>query len=107
MHVLSSDPYLFQYANEQNFFPNELNLLGRAAATNLACDEKFRSGIGRLLDEAVFGVCVPRDHQAIFEQAATLIFSDVGYSAWILSDNQALAREHINLLISISTIYTY
>ena len=38
VHVLSSDPYLFQYANDPKFLLNELDLLGQAAATKLARD---------------------------------------------------------------------
>ncbi|KAE8369958.1 GMC oxidoreductase-domain-containing protein [Aspergillus caelatus] len=35
-HILSSDPYLWQYANDPKFFFNELDLLGQAAASRLA-----------------------------------------------------------------------
>lgn len=35
-HILSSDPYLLQYANDPKYFLNELDLLGQAAATKLA-----------------------------------------------------------------------
>ncbi|QKX55130.1 uncharacterized protein TRUGW13939_02222 [Talaromyces rugulosus] len=35
-HVLSSDPYLLQYANDPKFLLNELDLLGQAAASKLA-----------------------------------------------------------------------
>lgn len=35
VHILSSDPYLWQYANDPKFFMNELDLLGQAAATKL------------------------------------------------------------------------
>ena len=34
-HILSSDPYLWQYANDPKFFMNELDHLGQAAATKL------------------------------------------------------------------------
>jgi choline dehydrogenase-like flavoprotein len=37
-HILSGDPYLWQYANDPKFFLNELDLLGQAAATKLARD---------------------------------------------------------------------
>nr|CAE47418.1 glucose oxidase [Talaromyces variabilis] len=36
VHILSSDPYLWQYANDPKFFLNELDLLGQAAASKLA-----------------------------------------------------------------------
>ncbi|EAU32790.1 glucose oxidase precursor [Aspergillus terreus NIH2624] len=35
-HILSSDPYLWQFANDPKFFFNELDLLGQAAASRLA-----------------------------------------------------------------------
>lgn len=35
-HILSSDPYLWQYANDPKFFLNELDLLGQAAGSKLA-----------------------------------------------------------------------
>ncbi|KAL3468819.1 GMC oxidoreductase-domain-containing protein [Aspergillus californicus] len=35
-HILSSDPYLWQYANDPKFYFNELDVLGQAAATKLA-----------------------------------------------------------------------
>ncbi|KAE8139220.1 GMC oxidoreductase-domain-containing protein [Aspergillus pseudotamarii] len=35
-HIVSSDPYLWQYANDPKFFFNELDLLGQAAASRLA-----------------------------------------------------------------------
>ncbi|QKX58713.1 uncharacterized protein TRUGW13939_05840 [Talaromyces rugulosus] len=38
VHILSSDPYLWQYANDPKFFMNELDLLGQAAASRLARD---------------------------------------------------------------------
>jgi choline dehydrogenase-like flavoprotein len=38
VHILSSDPYLWQYANDPKFFMNELDLLGQAAASKLARD---------------------------------------------------------------------
>lgn len=38
VHVLSSEPYLMQYANDPQFFLNELDLLGQAYATKLARD---------------------------------------------------------------------
>jgi choline dehydrogenase-like flavoprotein len=38
VHILSSDPYLWQYANDPKFFMNELDLLGQAAATKLGRD---------------------------------------------------------------------
>lgn len=37
-HILSSDPYMLLYANDPQFFLNELDLLGQAAATKLARD---------------------------------------------------------------------
>ncbi|KAL4922063.1 GMC oxidoreductase-domain-containing protein [Aspergillus aurantiobrunneus] len=36
LHILSSDPYLWQYANDPKFYLNELDVLGQAAATKLA-----------------------------------------------------------------------
>ncbi|KAJ5752191.1 hypothetical protein N7520_009108 [Penicillium odoratum] len=36
VHVLSSDPYLMQYANDPKYFLNELDVLGQAYATKLA-----------------------------------------------------------------------
>jgi choline dehydrogenase-like flavoprotein len=36
VHILSSDPYLWQYANDPKFYVNELDVLGQAAATKLA-----------------------------------------------------------------------
>lgn len=38
VHILSSDPYLWQFANDPKFFPNEFDLLGQAAASKLARD---------------------------------------------------------------------
>lgn len=38
VHVLSSEPYLMQYANDPQYFLNELDLLGQAYATKLARD---------------------------------------------------------------------
>lgn len=37
-HILSSDPYLWHYANDPKFFLNELDLLGQAAGSKLARD---------------------------------------------------------------------
>ncbi|KAJ6167117.1 hypothetical protein N7470_002564 [Penicillium chermesinum] len=37
-HILHSDPYMLLYANDPQFFLNELDLLGQAAATKLARD---------------------------------------------------------------------
>ncbi|KAF3392085.1 Glucose oxidase [Talaromyces pinophilus] len=36
VHILSSDPYLWQFANDPKFFLNEFDLLGQAAASKLA-----------------------------------------------------------------------
>ncbi|GAM42996.1 glucose-methanol-choline oxidoreductase [Talaromyces pinophilus] len=38
VHILSSDPYLWQFANDPKFFLNEFDLLGQAAASKLARD---------------------------------------------------------------------
>ncbi|KAL4864478.1 hypothetical protein BDV12DRAFT_205667 [Aspergillus spectabilis] len=35
-HILSSDPYLWQYANDPKFYFNELDILGQAAASKVA-----------------------------------------------------------------------
>ncbi|KAL4879031.1 GMC oxidoreductase-domain-containing protein [Aspergillus karnatakaensis] len=35
-HILSNDPYLWQYANDPKFYLNELDILGQAAASKLA-----------------------------------------------------------------------
>ncbi|KAL2816640.1 glucose oxidase [Aspergillus cavernicola] len=37
-HILSSDPYIWQFANDPKYFLNELDLLGQAAATKLGRD---------------------------------------------------------------------
>ncbi|KAL4954462.1 GMC oxidoreductase-domain-containing protein [Aspergillus filifer] len=36
VHILSADPYLWQYANDPKYYFNQLDVLGQAAATRLA-----------------------------------------------------------------------
>lgn len=62
VHILSSDPYLWQYADDPKFFMNELDLLGQAAATKLgrglssACEmKKYYAG------ETIAGDNLPQD----------------------------------------------
>lgn len=45
VHILSSDPYLWQFANDPKFFLNEFDLLGQAASSKLARDLTSRGAM--------------------------------------------------------------
>ncbi|KAJ5328114.1 Glucose-methanol-choline oxidoreductase [Penicillium brevicompactum] len=57
-HVLSSDPYLLQYANDPMYFLNELDLLGQAAATKLAREMSSKGAMKGYFD----GETLPGNH---------------------------------------------
>lgn len=57
-HVLSSDPYLLQYANDPMYFLNELDLLGQAAATKLAREISSKGAMKGYFD----GETLPGNH---------------------------------------------
>ncbi|KAL4930277.1 GMC family oxidoreductase [Aspergillus undulatus] len=60
VHILSSDPYLWQYVNDPKYYFNELDVLGQAAATKLA-RELQNSGA---MKEYFEGEIVPGDSLA-------------------------------------------
>ncbi|OAR01561.1 hypothetical protein LLEC1_04682 [Akanthomyces lecanii] len=61
-HILSSEPYLWQFANDPKFFFNELDLLGQAAATRLARRLQNSGAMASYFDgEVVPGHKVPND----------------------------------------------
>ncbi|KAJ0418461.1 GMC oxidoreductase-domain-containing protein [Aspergillus carlsbadensis] len=52
-HILSSDPYLWQFANDPKFFFNELDLLGQAAASKLARELQNCGAVAEYFDGEV------------------------------------------------------
>lgn len=71
-HVLSADPYLLQYANDPQFFLNELDLLGQAAATKLARELSSAGAMKEYFDgETVPGYNLDQD--ASLDQWVTYI----------------------------------
>ncbi|KAL2817006.1 glucose oxidase [Aspergillus cavernicola] len=61
-HILSSDPYLWQYANDPKFFLNELDLLGQAAASKLARELSSKGAMKEYFaGETIPGYNLPQD----------------------------------------------
>ncbi|KAL4902309.1 hypothetical protein BDW74DRAFT_186871 [Aspergillus multicolor] len=59
-HILSSDPYLWQFANNPKFYFNELDVLGQAAATKLARELQSSGAMAQYFD----GEVIPGDNLA-------------------------------------------
>ncbi|KAM3522091.1 hypothetical protein MY4038_008777 [Beauveria bassiana] len=71
-HIVSSEPYLWQFANDPKFFLNELDVLGQAAATRLARQLQSSGQMANYFDgELVPGREVPAD--ATLEQWAEYV----------------------------------
>jgi choline dehydrogenase-like flavoprotein len=71
-HILSSDPYLWQFANDPKFFFNELDLLGQAAASRLARKLQNSGAMANYFDgEIIPGSELPYD--ATLEQWAEYV----------------------------------
>jgi choline dehydrogenase-like flavoprotein len=71
-HILSSDPYLWQFANDPKFFFNELDLLGQAAATRLARKLQNSGAMANYFDgEMIPGSELP--YEASLEQWAEYV----------------------------------
>ncbi|KAG2414768.1 glucose oxidase precursor [Aspergillus terreus] len=71
-HILSSDPYLWQFANDPKFFFNELDLLGQAAASRLARKLQNSGAMANYFDgEIIPGSELP--HEASLEQWAEYV----------------------------------
>ncbi|EJP64122.1 glucose oxidase precursor [Beauveria bassiana ARSEF 2860] len=61
-HILSSEPYRWQFANDPKFLFNELDLLGQAAATRLARKLQNSGAMASYFDgEVIPGPEVPED----------------------------------------------
>lgn len=72
VHVLSKEPYLLQYANDPKYLLNELDLLGQAAATQLARNISSGGLMGQYFDgETVPGYNL--DKNANLDQWATYV----------------------------------
>ncbi|KAL2812413.1 GMC oxidoreductase-domain-containing protein [Aspergillus granulosus] len=71
-HILSSDPYLWQYANDPKFFYNELDILGQAAASRLARKLQNSGAMAEYFDgEVIPGAKLP--YEATLEQWAEYV----------------------------------
>jgi choline dehydrogenase-like flavoprotein len=71
-HILSSDPYLWQFANDPKFFFNELDLLGQAAASRLARKLQNSGAMANYFDgEIIPGSELP--YEATLEQWADYV----------------------------------
>jgi choline dehydrogenase-like flavoprotein len=71
-HILSSDPYLWQFANDPKFFFNEIDLLGQAAASRLARKLQNSGAMANYFDgEIIPGSELP--YEATLEQWAEYV----------------------------------
>ncbi|KAL2831862.1 GMC oxidoreductase-domain-containing protein [Aspergillus pseudoustus] len=91
-HILSSDPYLWQVANDPKFFLNELDLLGQAAASKLARRLQNSGAMADYFDgELIPGAQLP--YEASLEEWAVYVKDNFRANWYAVGTCSMMARE--------------
>ncbi|KAB8254498.1 GMC oxidoreductase-domain-containing protein [Aspergillus pseudonomiae] len=91
-HILSSDPYLWQFANDPKFFFNELDLLGQAAASKLARQLQNSGAMADYFDgEVIPGAKLP--YEATLEEWAEYVKDNFRANWHAVSTCSMMSRE--------------
>ncbi|KAL5363682.1 GMC oxidoreductase-domain-containing protein [Aspergillus floccosus] len=103
-HILSSDPYLWQFANDPKFFFNELDLLGQAAASRLARTLQNSGAMANFFDgEIIPGFELP--YEATLEDWAEYVKNDFRANWHAVGTCSMMSRELGGVVDATAKVY--
>jgi choline dehydrogenase-like flavoprotein len=103
-HILSSDPYLWQFANDPKFFFNELDLLGQAAASRLARKLQNSGAMANYFDgEIIPGSELP--YEATLEQWADYVKDNFRANLHAVGTCSMMSRELGGVVDATAKVY--